>query len=401
MGAGSKIVLTMKRYLEDPIISDLKDRFVLIAGPRQVGKTTMARRIADQMSPAPANSYFNWDYQPHRKVIREMDWPRTSPVIVLDEIHKYSEWKTLLKGFFDAEGRRQKIMVTGSARLDIYKKGGESLMGRAYHFKLHPLTIGEISRNGAVPETQSLMNPDSWLETDDNMGMDIFKQLFSIGGFPEPFLKGDEREAKRWRINRRDQVLREDLRDLTQIRHITKAEHLFDLLLDRVGALISVNSLREDLEADHKTVSAWMDVFEKLHIIFSVMPYSAKLQRSIKKARKIYFWDWSEVPDHGARFENLIAVHLMKYCDYMKNVAGENLELRHIRDRNKREVDFLITKDRRPWILMESKYGQTREAGNLSYFAKQLDVAHRYQVTAKNHHSRHVAPCWRILAGLP
>ena len=252
----------MKRYLEKKIISDLKDRFVLISGPRQVGKTTMARQVLDLMSLSPSNSYFNWDYQPHRKIIREMDWPRNSPVIVLDEIHKYSEWKTLLKGFFDAEGHQQKIIVTGSARLDIYKKGGESLMGRAYHFKLHPLTIGEISRNGENPPVENLMNPHSWIETDNNTCMDIFKQLFSIGGFPEPFIKGDDQEAKRWRINRREQALKEDLRDLTQIRNINKAEHLLDLLVDRVGFPISVNSLREDLEVDNKTVSFWIDIFE-------------------------------------------------------------------------------------------------------------------------------------------
>ncbi|MBT3388070.1 MAG: ATP-binding protein, partial [Desulfobacula sp.] len=383
------------------IISDLKDKFVLIAGPRQVGKTTMARRIIDHTSPNHRNAYFNWDYQPHRKIIRDMDWPRNSPVIVLDEIHKYSKWKTLLKGFFDTEGHQQKIIVTGSARLDVYKKGGESLMGRAYHFKLHPLTVGELSRNGDSPKTENLMDPNLWIETNSNMCMDIFKQLFVIGGFPEPFLKGDEQEAKRWRINRKDQVLKEDIRDLTQIHNIDKAEHLLDLLVERVGSLISVNSLREDLEVDNKTVSSWIDIFEKLHIIFSIVPYSTKLQRSIKKARKIYFWDWAEVPDPGARFENLVAVHLLKYCDYMKNVAGENLNLRYVRDRNKREVDFLITKNNNPWILLETKYGQTRESANLSYFANKLNIEHRYQITTKKHHSRHVVPCWQILSGLP
>ena len=274
-------------------------------------------------------------------------------------------------------------------------------MGRAYHFKLHPLTVGELSRNGDSPKTENLMDPNLWIETNSNMCMDIFKQLFVIGGFPEPFLKGDEQEAKRWRINRKDQVLKEDIRDLTQIHNIDKAEHLLDLLVERVGSLISVNSLREDLEVDNKTVSSWIDIFEKLHIIFSIVPYSTKLQRSIKKARKIYFWDWAEVPDPGARFENLVAVHLLKYCDYMKNVAGENLNLRYVRDRNKREVDFLITKNNNPWILLETKYGQTRESANLSYFANKLNIEHRYQITTKKHHSRHVVPCWQILSGLP
>jgi hypothetical protein len=391
----------MNRYLEKKIISDLTQRFVLISGPRQVGKTTMSRQIANIISPASQNIYFNWDYQPHRKVIRDMDWPRSSPIIVLDEIHKYNNWKTLLKGFYDTEGENQKIIVTGSARLDTYKKGGESLMGRAYHFRLHPLSIGEIIRNGNAIDSKNLLTPDLWSETNNLHAIDTFKQLLSMGGFPEPFLRGSEQEAKRWQINRREQLLKEDLRDLSQVRDITKAEHLFDLLLDRVGSLISVNALKEDLEVDYKTAASWIELYERLHIIFSIMPYSTKVNKSIKKAKKIYFWDWSEVLDKGARFENLVAAHLLKYCDYMKNVEGYSLDLRYIRDRNKREVDFLIVKNRKPWILFETKLNKSNVSPNLINFAKKLDVEHKYQITAKNVHTRHVVPCWALFSGLP
>jgi hypothetical protein len=391
----------MNRYLENKIVSDLAERFVLISGPRQVGKTTMARQIASKISTIHSNTYFNWDYQPHRKIIRDIDWPRTSPVIVLDEIHKYNNWKTLIKGFYDTEGHQQKIIVTGSARLDTYKKGGESLMGRAYHFRLHPFSIGEILRKGSPVEAEKLLNPDQWCEMASSISIDIFKQLLSIGGFPEPFLKGSEQESRRWQINRREQVLKEDLRDLSMVRDITRTEHLYDLLLDRVGSLISINSIKEDLGADHKTVESWIQIFEKLHIIFSIYPYSEKIQKSIKKAKKIFFWDWSEVPDEGARFENMVAVHLLKYCDYMKQVEGFKMDLRYIRDRNKREVDFLITRDRKPWILIETKLGQTKTSKNLLHFANKLDVQHRYQVTTKNIHTRHVIPCWSFFSQLP
>jgi len=359
----------------------------------------MARRIVKEIVRGP-ELYLNWDYPQHRKAIRSLDWPRSAPVVVLDEIHKYRQWKSLLKGFFDVEGHSQRILVTGSARLDIYTKGGDSLMGRAYHYRLHPLSLSEVMRQG-MPPAADLLEPESWINPTGRAGQDTFGQLFVLGGFPEPFLNGDDQKARRWRINRREHVLREDLRDLSLIRDIGRVEYLLDLLIDRVGSPISVNSLREDLEVDHKTVVSWIEMLGRLHLVFQLMPYGHKIQRGIKKAKKIYFWDWSEVPDHNARFENLIAVHLLKMCHYLQDVEGVSAELRYVRDRNKREVDFLLLKDRRPWVLIEAKTAETKESRNLVHFAAQLGVKHRYQVTMRPYQGCHVVPCWNFLGGLP
>ncbi|RLB17567.1 MAG: ATP-binding protein [Deltaproteobacteria bacterium] len=390
----------MHRYLEHSIQSDLPSKLVLISGPRQAGKTTIARQIATEIS-GKKEVYLNWDYPEHRRAIRSLDWPRSAPVVVLDEIHKFPGWKSLLKGFFDVEGHKQSILVTGSARLDVYRKGGDSLFGRAYHYRLHPLTLGEISRGGSPPDIKKLLDPSSWISESDVIGEETLKKLMTLGGFPEPYLKANERDAKRWRLNRRERVLHEDLRDLTLIRSIAKLENLLDLLLERVGSPISINALREDLEVDHKTVESWIEILERLHFVFQVRPYGKRIQRSISKARKIYFWDWSEVPETGMRLENLLGTHLLKLCHYLQDVEGIQAELRYVRDRNKREVDFLLLKERSPWVLVEAKTSDIKESKSLPYFAERLQVKHAFQVTLKRYRGRHIVPCWDFLSKLP
>lgn len=370
---------------------------VFVAGPRQVGKTTLARQILDAISPD-ERVYLTWDRAEHRKLIRDLAWSRGPKVAVLDEVHKYARWKTLLKGFYDTEGRSQRLLVTGSARLDLFRKGGDSLLGRYTGLRLHPLSVGELARNGASFGT--VTDPSSWPSA-RSAPRDQFEQLLKTGGFPEPALTASERQARRWRLAHRERILREDVRDLTLVRDISLLEQLSDLLVERVASPVSVNSLRRDLEVDHKTVVRWIDVLERLYVVFRVMPYAGSLARTLRKEPKLYFWDWAEAPDGGARFENLVASHLLKLCHWMSDVEGHRIELRYVRDREQREVDFLLVKDRKPWVLVECKSTANASSASLDYFQQRLKVPHAYQVVADGEAMRDVVPATRLLAALP
>ncbi|MBI2899627.1 MAG: ATP-binding protein [Planctomycetes bacterium] len=389
----------MRRLLFDPVVEDLRRKMVFVSGPRQVGKTTLARQILEALAPTEP-VYLNWDRAEHRRVIRDLGWSRRAPVAVLDEVHKYPRWKTLVKGFHDTEGAVQRLLITGSARLDHVRRGGDSLAGRYTRFRLHPLTAGEIARGGRAPETGSLLDPARWSRGGPAVPADSLDALLALGGFPEPFLGGSDRQARRWRLNRREQVLRDDLRDLTLIREVALVEQLVDLLPARVGSPLSLNALREDLEVDYKTVARWMEALERLFVVFRVHPYGGSLARTLRKESKLYFLDWSEVPDPGARFENCVAGHLLKLVHWLQDAEGIAADLRYVRDREKREVDFLLLKDRRPWVLVEAKLGETRPSPALGYFRDRLNVPHAVQVVARGAEGREVVPAARWLAAL-
>jgi predicted AAA+ superfamily ATPase len=389
----------MDRYLYQPVIEDLEEKMVFLSGPRQVGKTTLALQVLESLSPN-TPVYLNWDRPEHRRSIRDLDWSRTGPVAVLDEIHKYHRWKTLIKGFFDTEGHAQRLLVTGSGKLDFYRKGGDSLAGRYRGFRLHPLSIGEIARDGRSPDVKVIEAPASWPDRKAAPG-NLLDSLMVLGGFPETFLRGSSRQARRWRLARREHILRQDLRDLSRIREVSLVEHLVDLLAERVTAPLSINSLREDLQVDHKTISAWIEALERLQMVFRVRPYAGSLARALRKEYKVYFWDWMEAPDGGPRFENLVASHLLKLCHWMQDTEGRRVELRYVRDREKREVDFLLLKERKPWILIEAKSGAGPADRALGYFQKRLGVPHAFQVTASARESQDVVPAVKLLKALP
>jgi hypothetical protein len=390
----------MRRYLLPAVLSDLERKMVFVSGPRQVGKTTLARQALEAASPADS-VYLNWDRPEHRKIIRDLGWSRSSPVAVLDEVHKYPRWKTLLKGFHDTEGDRQRLLVTGSARLDLYRRGGDSLVGRYAGFRLHPLTIGEIARDGKPPESEPLLSPERWASVSPAGLPGGIDPLLRLGGFPEPFLGGSDRVARRWRLQRREQVLREDLRDLTAVREVALVDELVDLLRERVGAPLSINSVREDLEVDHKTVARWIGILERLFVVFRVLPYASRVRRSLRKSAKLYFWDWSEVGDPGARFENLVASHLLKYVHWLQDVEGYAIDLRYVRDREKREVDFLLLRDGKPWVLVEAKVSDLAASPALAYFRERLHTAAAFQVVGGMEGRRDVVPAVRLFAALP
>lgn len=346
------------RYLKSIVASDLKEKMVFVGGPRQVGKTTFA--LSFLSPPEKSNpAYLNWDIARHKPLILKGEFPSSESLIVVDEIHKYSRWRNLLKGFYDEFYPRKNFLVTGSARLDHYRKGGDSLVGRYHYQRLHPLSLTEISSTPTKSDLEALLK---------------------FGGFPEPFFKGGETFLRRWQRERHSRILREDLRDLEQVKDISLLEILLDALPERVGSPLSIRGLQGDLRVAHETVSRWLTLFEHLYLTYRISPYGAAKIKAVKKEQKLYFWDWSVLRDPGARLENMIASLLLKYCHYLEDSQGYAMELRYLRDREKREVDFVVLREKKPLFAVECKSGERHISPHVPYFAERTPIPIFYQI---------------------
>ncbi len=355
---------------------------VFLTGPRQVGKTTFSQELLKEAFPASwERGYFNWDIPEVQKSVltdpthfwNPSDRPPL-PRIVLDEIHKYPRWKRFLKGFADANRTRVETIVTGSGRLDVYQKGGDSLFGRYHLYHLMPLSVGELTGSMESPEERG---PDAFLERQTEAmaapgSREAFEALWHRNGFPEPFYAGDERSLVRWQHDHRQLIVRQDLRDLTMIREIGLIEQMIALLPERVGAPLSLNAIREDLNVNYRTVQNWVRALSRLYFLFAIRPYSRNVARALRREEKLYFFDWSVLEDPGKRFENLVAVHLLKSCHYWTEAGFGDFELCYVRDKEKREVDFLVTRDRKPFLLVEAKLSDRALSPSLVYFHKML-----------------------------
>ena len=329
---------------------------MLLSGPRQVGKTTLAKSLSYSRV-----EYLNFDLSEHRKIILKKKWSRKADLVIFDELHKMPKWKSWIKGIYDVEGVRPRLLITGSCRLDVFRRGGESLAGRHFLYRLHPISAAEAKTELAADET--------------------VRRLLNTGGFPEPFLKKDLEFARRWRRSHLDRILREDLLDLEQVRALKSLEILVDLLSDRVGSTISYRSLAEDLQVAPRTVQRWVELLERLFVVFVVRPYSKNLARAIQKEPKIYFYDNGRVVDEpGPRFENMVACSLFKRNQFLEDTSGERMELYYVRDREKREVDFLTVRNRKPEWLVETKVSDEAVSPSLVYFAERIDGAEPVQL---------------------
>jgi len=364
-------------------------KMAFVAGPRQVGKTTLAKHLLSLV--AADSFYFNWDIESHRKAIiknPEEFWQVSGLVsskgkqrIGLDEIHKYPRWKRFLKGLYDARGRDLEIIVTGSGRLDIYQRGGDSLFGRYHLYHLHPFTLGEYIR-----ENRQTVSPpgEFWEKVKSAKTPDGAKEglidLETLTGFPEPLFSGSEARLRRWRRSHQTLVVREDLRDLTRIREIGLIETLVALLPERIGSPLSVNSLREDLGVNFMTVQGWLEALGRLYYLFNIRPYAGRLARTLRREEKTYLFDFTAIENSGSRFENLIALHLNKLCDAWTDWGYGDFVLHYVRDREKREVDFLITENQKPYALVEAKLTGEGIDPNLKYFHDRLKPAYSVQV---------------------
>ena len=349
------------RYIAPYILQDLTKKMVFVGGPRQVGKTTLAQAILS--SNYPSGRYLNWDYDEDRQDILRKQWSADQKLLVFDELHKFPRWKNWIKGIYDVSHESHSFLITGSARLDVYRRGGDSLMGRYHYWRLHPFTLDEVPQGISQKEA--------------------YQRLMTVGGFPEPFLDGDERAARRWRRERFDRVLREDIRDLESVRNIQLLGMFLDILRNRVGGLITLSNLAGDIQISPKTAKSWLEVLEKMYLVFSVRPYTKSLPRAVLKPPKVYFFDNGDViGDEGARFENLIATSLLKRLHYLEDRDGYRYELRYIRDKEGREVDFVIVKDGKIEELIEAKYSDETISRSLVYYAERLKPPKATQIVA-------------------
>jgi len=362
-----------KRYLQEKIEKDLNDKMIFIGGPRQVGKTTLARLIGKEKYTK--FSYLNWDNPEDRKKIIAGQFESDARLIIFDEIHKYKKWKNYIKGQFDKYKERFSILVTGSARLDLYRKGGDSLMGRYYHYRLHPFSLAEIveNKNKIEPFQELVFNAHP-------KASQYFSRLLAFGGFPEPFLSNDQEVLRRWQNQRVDRLVKEDIRDIESLQDLSVMQVLVDMLPERVGSLLSLNSLREDLEVAHGTIKLWMNILEKFYYHFRIYPFSASAIKSLRKEAKMYLWDWSQVTSAGARLENIVASHLLKLCHYLHDAKGHKAELFYLRDIEQRETDFLVVVGKKPWFAVEVKNTDQKISKSLSYFGVKLAVPFKYQL---------------------
>ncbi|MFH1037769.1 MAG: ATP-binding protein [PVC group bacterium] len=369
----------IKRDLHDILQESFRqnDQMIFVSGPRQSGKTILAKMMMKKES---AGRYWNFDIPGDRLLLsakpaffQEIDRPQgVKPLIVLDEIHKYPGWKNYLKGAFDAGRGEFHFLITGSGRLDLYQKGGDSLSGRYLYHHLFPLTIGELA-GGKKSLKEFLDNPDELPEGGRNL-WGTWKDLERLSGFPEPFIKGEDTFYRRWSGPYLRQIVREDIRDLRHIHNIVQMEILSSLLPGKVGSLLSINSLREDIKVAHETLQNWIMIFANFYIVFIIRPWHKRIARAVQKETKLYFFDWAAVPDPAARFENMVGLHLLKAVTGWTEAGQGRFELRFIRDRQKNEVDFMISREGKPFLLIETKLGNTEPAPGLIKMKKTMGV---------------------------
>ncbi len=362
-------------------LADLR-QMAFVAGPRQIGKTTVCRALA---SPG---AYFNWDDSDHRRAISAgpaeiakrvgVDQLREGkPVVVFDELHRFARWKAFLKGLFDTHGESMRIVVTGSSRLDVYRRGGDSLMGRYMLYRMHPLTIAELidARPGDGPIRAPIAIDDA-----------RYERLRLRGGYPEPFAMDDDRFSTRWQSLRTQQLVREDVRDLTGIRELDQLEVLVNLLTDRSGMALSYSNLAGEVQVSVDTMRRWISTLCTLHHGFLVRPWHRNVARSLRKEPKWYVSDWAAVTDPGARAETFVAGHMKRAVETWTDRGLGNFDLHYLRDKEQREVDFLVTRDKKPWFLVEAKLADMGLSPHLAYFQGATGAKHAFQAVVEMPH---------------
>jgi len=363
------------RFLASSLIEHRQ--MVFVSGARQVGKTTLAKQIAQKFSAA---TYLNWDDLEHRQIIlgnlveilglNQLN--NDLPLLILDEIHKFPDWKYFLKGLFDRFEGKLAILVTGSARMDVFRKGGDSLMGRYFNYRLHPLSVAELAHSDW--HTDKLIQAPKALAAFDN--------LFQFGGFPEVFLKADSKFFKRWRRLRQQQLVREDIRDATRVQEIALLEMLVVLLEQQAGQITKYSTLAKQLRVSVDTVRRWLDILEGFYYCYRIRPWYQNITTALRKEPKTYLWDWSNISEPGAKAENFIASHLLKAVHAWTDIGLGEFNLHYLRTKDQKEVDFLVSKDHKPWLLVEVKNSmKAKLSKNLEWFQTKTQAKYAFQVT--------------------
>ena len=348
----------MERYLESIIRKDSDSKIVLVSGPRQCGKTTLAKNLFNDYI------YFNYDLEEDRQMLRNKQWRRDGDCVIFDELHKMPEWKRWIKGIYDTEGLKTRMIITGSVNVESFMKVGDSLAGRYFHLRLHPIDIKEgvtyLNRSPA----------------------EMFKSLLDYSGFPEPFLKHANQFYRRWQRTHTDIILKQDFLDVYAVKSIKLITILLDLLKPRVASTVSFYNLANDLQVDSKTVKNWIQLLENFYIVFRVTPYHKKVVRSILKEPKYYFFDAGRIADTGAKVENLVACSLLKEVHFVEDTQGLDAKLHYLRTKDGQELDFLITVDGKPLICFEVKLSDSLPSKSFNHFRKYLEIKECIQLVA-------------------
>jgi uncharacterized protein len=367
----------MQRYLYDPIKKDLPRKMVILTGPRQVGKTWLAKAL---MSEFKTPQYFNYDHLDDARIIRSSAWAMTTDMLVLDEIHKMAAWKMFIKGIYDTRPKGQAIMITDSSRLDTFRQSGESLAGRYFLFRLNPISVKELQDSLTPYEALSLLN--------------------RLGGFPEPFLSGSEMKAARWRNQYYSDLIREDVLEFGRIQEIRSMRLLLELLRERVGSPLSYTSVAGDLQIAPNTVRRYIEILESLCIIFSIRPFHANVARSVLREPKIYFYDSGYIKgDEGVRFENTCAISLLKHVQYLQDTTGADVALHYMRNKDGREIDFALSREGKLTQMIEVKLSEDIPSSSLRFFSRKMPGVSACQLVHHLRQEQHQDGISILLAG--
>ncbi len=405
----SKQQKAISRRLKEPVLTDLNRKMAFLAGPRQSGKTTFSKLLLKEKE----GHYYNYDYDKDRALLLKSKLDPGQKFWIFDEIHKYSRWRNWLKGLYDKFHDSHQILVTGSAKLDIYSRGGDSLQGRYFLYRFHPLTLSEI-----CGYELNAKNPDIILESiatnsydsREKSSQNALKDLLNLGPFPEPFFSS-QTDADRWRLSYSRRVIHEDIQSLERVNDLALLELLFYQLPNTIGSPLSINSLREDLSVSHESAKKWLEIFEKIYLSYRISPYGSAKIKAVKKEQKLYLWDWVYCNNPAARLENLVANHLLRFTHWCEDIYGIPCVLRYYKSTENKEVDFVILKKQKPWFCVEVKTQSRSPSSQMKYFMKNTGMKlgfHIHEKSDDDYEDRsltgtkiRVMPIWKFLSGLP